>query len=152
LTEFGDFHAEVASPGVRFLGAYGPEDLERLYGQVHFTWAIDYFEEGQNSKWLLPNRIYEGCLHGAVPVALDGTETASFLRANGVGIVLADTSPGTLVDTLGGLGPEALRGLASAVSARPASTFAADARDARLLVDRLTQAAGAERVTLEVAA
>jgi succinoglycan biosynthesis protein ExoL len=155
LTEFDDFHGFVASqPHVSYEGTYrNPDDLAAIYSGVHLSWAIDYFEAGQNSKWLLPNRIYEGCLHGAVPVALQGTETAAFLRANGIGIVLPDTAPETLVEALGGLGVEALRGLAQAVAARPASSFAADVHDARLLVARLAEVAGVESgVALEVAA
>ena len=154
LTEFADFHGFVAAqPFMSYEGSYrNPDDLAAIYSDVHLSWAIDYFEEGRNSKWLLPNRIYEGSLHGAIPVALAGTETAAFLQANAIGVVLADTAPQTLVDALGRLGPEALRGLADAVAVRPVSTFAADARDARRLVDRLAQAAGAERVALEVAA
>ena len=41
-------------------------------GDVHFTWAIDFYEAGANSDWLLPNRLYEGGAHGAVPIALAG--------------------------------------------------------------------------------
>ena len=65
-------------------GAYkNPEDLSAIYNDVHFSWAIDFFEEGLNSSWLLPNRLYEGCLYGSVPIALAGTETARFLSAQG---------------------------------------------------------------------
>ncbi len=35
------------------------DDLAKIYGEVDFAWAIDFFEEGQNSEWLLPNRLYE---------------------------------------------------------------------------------------------
>ncbi|HTN64536.1 MAG TPA: glycosyl transferase family 1, partial [Devosia sp.] len=82
LTEFDDFHAVVAGlRHLRFEGTYrNPDDLAAIYSDVHLAWAIDFFEAGQNSQWLLPNRIYEGCLHGAVPVALAGTETAAFLE------------------------------------------------------------------------
>lgn len=154
LTEFTDFRGFVAAqPFMTYEGAYrNPDDLAGIYSDIHLAWAIDYFEEGQNSKWLLPNRIYEGCRHGAIPVALAGTETAAFLQTNGIGIVLPDTAPQTLVDRLAGLGPEALRDLAAAVAARPVGTFAADTNDARQLVGRLAQAAGAAHAALEEAA
>ncbi len=78
--EFKDFQGQIdAHPGVRFLGAYEAGDLARLYGDVHFTWAIDFFEEGLNSVWLLPNRLYEGSAFGAVPLALEGVETGHWL-------------------------------------------------------------------------
>lgn len=91
LDQIPDFHARVAAtPHLRFHGAYKPEDLPRLYGGAHFAWAIDYFEAGGNSDWLLPNRLYEGLHHGAVPIALAGTETARWLAAHRVGVVLSE--------------------------------------------------------------
>lgn len=49
-----------SAPALTFGGAYTARDLPGLYGGVHFNWTIDYYEENGNSKWLLPNRIYEG--------------------------------------------------------------------------------------------
>ena len=100
LTEFEDFHGFVdAQPHMRFEGPYrNPEDLAAIYSDVHFAWAIDFFEEGKNSQWLLPNRIYEGCLHGAIPIALAGTETAAFTQKHGIGIVIPDIGQSTLAE------------------------------------------------------
>ena len=71
-SEFDDFDRLVAAePYIHFAGPYrNPEDLAAIYGEVHFSWAIDFFEEGLNSNWLLPNRLYEGCRFGAVPIAM----------------------------------------------------------------------------------
>jgi glycosyltransferase involved in cell wall biosynthesis len=89
--EFVDFDAMVANaPGVDFAGAYTAADLPQLYRGVHFAWAIDYFEEGLNSAWLLPNRLYESMAHGAVPVALSSVETGNWLRRNNAGIVVEE--------------------------------------------------------------
>ena len=76
------FDAIVAtSPSVTYLGPYNnPSDLAAIYGDVHFSWAIDMFEEGLNSSWLLPNRLYEGGLYGAVPLAAAGVETSRSSR------------------------------------------------------------------------
>ena len=84
-----EFHTMVeANPDLEFLGTYAPEDLPDIYGNVDFCWAIDRYEAGANSDWLLPNRLYEGCRYGAVPVALEGTEVARFLAAHDIGITL----------------------------------------------------------------
>lgn len=85
-----EFHATVSStPGLRFLGPYDRSlDLPRLYGAVHFTWAIDFYEEGLNSTWLLPNRLYEGTAFGTVPIALAGVETGAWLAGNSCGLRL----------------------------------------------------------------
>ncbi len=91
LVEFDGFHRDVAdTPGLSYLGPYTAADLPRLYGNVTFAWAIDYFEEGQNSAWLLPNRLYESLAHGVVPIALAGVETGRWLAAHGVGLLLDD--------------------------------------------------------------
>lgn len=97
-SEFDDFDGFVErSPHLTFLGPYrNPEDLASIYREVQFTWAIDFFEEGLNSSWLLPNRLYEGCLHGALPIAVAGTETARFLEERHIGHVLEKADPASL--------------------------------------------------------
>ena len=84
---------EVTSrtPGLKFLGPYkNPGDLRAIYRDVHFTWAIDRFETKLNSLWLLPNRLYEGCLFASVPLAEKSVETGRFLDARRIGVTLPD--------------------------------------------------------------
>lgn len=88
---FPDLAAEVADlPDVSFQGAYSADDLGRLYGEVHFVWAIDYYEEGLNSAWLLPNRLYEGGAFNRPAIAQDGVETARWLKTHHTGLILSD--------------------------------------------------------------
>ena len=142
-TEFADFDAQVAaSPGVAFLGPYTAEDLPRLYGDVHFSWAIDYMEEGQNSAWLLPNRIYESGRHGAVPIALSDVQTGRWLAERGFGVRLTD--PAELEGFLERLTPEGYGRLRAELDAVPAGAFVADEGDCRRLVDALAGRGGAE--------
>src|SRR5258708_12652826 len=84
---FDDFDELIArSPHVHFAGPYhSPADLPAIYGDVHFSWAIDYYEVVQNSTWLLPNRIYEGSLYGTVPIALARIETVHWRWKPGAG-------------------------------------------------------------------
>src|SRR6185312_12560894 len=76
-----DFDRLLATtPGLSFLGEYDRHtELAALYGDVHFAWAVDFYEAGLNSDWLLPNRLYEGTLYGAVPLVLDSVETGRWL-------------------------------------------------------------------------
>ena len=103
-SEFDDFDGFVArEPFLRFEGPYrNPEDLAAIYGEVDFAWAVDFFEEGLNSRWLLPNRLYESCRHGALPIVLSGTETARLALQRGVGVALADDRPETLAERFAG--------------------------------------------------
>ena len=85
-----DFDAVVAAtPGLSFGGPYDrARDLPALYGDVHFAWAIDFFEAGSNSDWLLPNRLYEAGLFGAVPIACRDVATGAWLAERGLGVLL----------------------------------------------------------------
>ncbi|TWD44840.1 succinoglycan biosynthesis protein ExoL [Agrobacterium vitis] len=97
-SEFDDFDTLIArEPYISFHGAYrNPEDLAEIYSQIHFVWAMDFYEEGQNSSWLLPNRLYEGCRHGGIPIALKGTETAHYLNRKAIGFEIEDASVSAL--------------------------------------------------------
>jgi len=152
LTEFSDFQGTIdASPFLNYGGTYRyPDDLAAIYSAVHFVWAIDFFEEGQNSRWLLPNRLYEGCLNGAIPIALAGTETAAFIERQGIGLVLPDIEEGTLVETFSGLSAVRVQALAAAVQAQDTRIFRCDTAECTALVDRLGRLTHA--TPLEIAA
>ena len=122
---------------MRFEGPYrNPEDLADIYGHVHFSWAIDFFEEGLNSNWLLPNRLYEGCRHGAVPIAMRQTETGRFLTGRGIGVLLDEPSAEGLQPSLGDMDTE---NYARPFDGRGRGSQHMDLRlhDCRALVDRL---------------
>jgi succinoglycan biosynthesis protein ExoL len=118
---FPDFARSIAgSPHLSFAGPYrNPEDLQSIYGEAHFNWVIDYFEEGQNSAWLLPNRVYEGGMFGAVPIALAGVETANWLRRQEAGVALSEPLEQSLHAFFSRLDPSAYSHLASKVAALP---------------------------------
>jgi succinoglycan biosynthesis protein ExoL len=90
LDQIPEFNKIVTTtPGLSFAGPYkNPEDLSAIYRDVHFSWSIDMFEEGLNSSWLLPNRLYEGGLFNTVPIALKSVETGRFLERLGIGVTL----------------------------------------------------------------
>lgn len=154
--EFDDFDGFVqAEPHMRFEGAYqNPQDLAAIYGEVHFSWAIDFFEEGLNSNWLLPNRLYEGCRFGSVPIAMQGTETGRFLAERDLGLLLGKPSVGRLAGLLGDIDAESYAALHDQVAAQDAGMWVCGPADCRRLVERLGGLAGAapRDVLLEAAA
>jgi succinoglycan biosynthesis protein ExoL len=139
---FPDFDKAVADePYIRFEGPYrNPEDLAAIYGDVHFTWAIDYSDEEENSTWLLPNRIYEGSLYGAVPLALDKVETGRWLISRGAGVVLSDPIGPRLSDFFRRLDRARLAELAAQVEALPRADLVIDRSDCRDLVEAICAA------------
>lgn len=138
LDQIPDFHALVeAAPHVTFHGRYRVEDLPRIYGAAHFVWAVDYYEAGGNSDWLLPNRLYEGLRYGAPPVALAGMETARWLKRNEVGVVLPEPLEKHFIDFVDGLTPDASASLRAAAEALDPAATALSADDCRVLVAAL---------------
>jgi len=135
--EFPDFEAQVAAvPGFHYHGSYRPEDLPRLYGDCHFAWAIDYFEEGLNSRWLLPNRLYEAATFGAVPIALRSVETGQWLERHGAGLVVDDDLTG-LHQTLSDLDRAGYTALRDRVAAIPRTDLIAGPAECEALVAAL---------------
>ncbi|TGV52088.1 glycosyl transferase family 1 [bacterium M00.F.Ca.ET.141.01.1.1] len=139
LSEFPDFHAFVeAEPYLSFGGPYrNPEDMAAIYQDVHFSWAIDFFEEGQNSEWLLPNRLYEGCRFGAVPISMDNTETGRFLRQRDIGVLLPQATPEALETALGGMEQHRFGRLKMRVLAHNPRMWSYDRGDCSALVEKL---------------
>lgn len=132
--------AESLPPGIRYLGRYSyPDDLPAIYADVHFTWAIDYFEEGLNSSWLLPNRLYEGGFNQSVPIALDGLETGRMLAGIDTGIILSGDVEENLVALFSGMTAERYAALKARAAAVPRSRFATTPADCRALVARLSE-------------
>lgn len=132
-----DFHAVVAgNPDLDYGGPYAwPDDLAGIYGDVDLAWMIDRYQSGQNSDWLLPNRLYEGGLHGAVPVALAGTQVAAKLAEMGIGLTVP--APEQAGAALASLDPGRLAELRAAVAAIPTGAWVADAAECRALVAAL---------------
>lgn len=130
------FHATVAAnPDLQFHGAYDwPGDLAAIYAGVDLAWMIDRYDAGGNSDWLLPNRLYEGCLHGAVPLGLAGTQVGFSLKGRGIGLVLPLASRAAAMDLLAGLDAASLTALKAQVQARPRDDWLASDAECRLLV------------------
>ncbi|WP_246659269.1 glycosyl transferase family 1 [Rhizobium sp. FY34] len=137
--EFPDFEAMVEGAAhVSFHGTYrNPEDLARIYDEVQFVWAIDFFEEGLNSLWLLPNRLYEGALHGAVPIALSATETGRFLAARQIGLLLDRADPQALQQRFDALDGAEYQALFDALAATERTQWVTDRSDCQALVRQL---------------
>ena len=147
--QFPDFDRAVAeAPHLVFAGPYrNPEDLARIYADVHFAWLPDFFEEGLNSDWLLPNRLYEGCRYGTVPLAMAGTETARFLDERGVGLTIAEPTVEALSRLLNACtDPTRYREAADRVSRQDVGTWRIDRAGCAAFVDELRMATGVARM------
>jgi hypothetical protein len=123
---------------VHFHGRYTySDDLPRIYGEVDIAWAIDFFEEGQNSLWLLPNRLYESCLFGCIPMALVGTETARWMQGHGVGVMLPQFTLEALTNLLKQLTPANLAEQKKTLAERDQALFECTEQECRAIIECL---------------
>ena len=100
LTEIPDFHEQIQGiANLTYHGRYrAPEDLGRIYGDLHAVWAGDFMEAGFNSSWLLPNRLYEGGYFGVPAIAPSGTQTAKWIAERSAGFTIDEDLARTLPD------------------------------------------------------
>jgi hypothetical protein len=136
-TEFEDFDRQTTeTPGVRFGGPYRPQDLPELYGGLHFNWSVDYFQQEGNSRWLLPNRLYEGGRLGVPPIACADSETGRWLQIHGLGVRF-DRPEAQLEAFLDGLTADAYAALRVRHAAAPPSLFTLGPEDCARLLDAI---------------
>jgi hypothetical protein len=135
-----DFDAIIAAtPGLHFLGPYDrATDLAAIYADVHFVWTIDYYEAGANSTWLLPNRLYEGGVYGAVPIALRGVETGQWLIRQEAGICLDEPLSDSLAAFVANLDPDGYVAARAAMQRIPQDAFICDTAACHDLMGALT--------------
>lgn len=67
-----------------------PDDLEPMYGQVHFVWCLDFLDENGNSELLLACRMYHGGYFGAVPLITKQSQMARHLAPHAIGHAVAE--------------------------------------------------------------
>ncbi|MBU6474404.1 MAG: glycosyl transferase family 1 [Alphaproteobacteria bacterium] len=139
LDQIPDFQDVVSrTRGMHFTGAYRyPEDLPALYRSIHFSWAVDFYEEDGNSSLLLPNRLYEGGLFDAVPVALKSVFTGVFLDQIGAGVTLEDPLRLSLPRFFDTLTADRYRALEERATQTPRAQWRHDEDDCRSLVGYL---------------
>jgi hypothetical protein len=98
------------TPQIRFAGPYAQAELAQIYGEVHFAWSLDFTDEGLNSDWLLPNRIYEGSFFNTPSIAQRRTAIGGWLADHGAGL-LVDDPVDDIVHALTALTPQRYRAL-----------------------------------------
>lgn len=73
-------------PNVVFDGEYkNPDHLAEMYARIDFTWCFDFRDPEFNSKWALPNRLYEGGYFGVPALAAQCAQTGAKVDELGMG-------------------------------------------------------------------
>lgn len=138
--EFPNFDEDIRHAHISFHGSYTAEDLPDLYARCQFAWSIDYFEEGQNSSWLLPNRIYESSLFNCVPIALENVETGRWLQSRSAGFLISeDMSDQQIADRIKAMLPQCFSKLQGEVANIPREELVAGEADCQALAKAITE-------------
>ena len=139
LNELPDFDAVVEeNPHIDFFGPYkSPDDLSTIYSGIDLIWAVDFFEEGGNSEWLLPNRIYEGGRFSCIPVVRADTQTAVWCRQKGIGVELDAPYNSSLVSLVKGLDDDRLMKMQEASKMCSIKCFEASPEEVEAIVETI---------------
>lgn len=105
-----------------------------------------------NSNWLLPNRLYEGGLYGAVPIAIKDTETARFLASRKIGLTLDQADAEHLTALLDEMDTKRYLDAFEAVASQDRKQWMMDRADCQGLVQRLASLTHANEQIAEVQA
>lgn len=123
-------------PNFHFMGAYkAPEDLELIYSEIDIIWSIDFYEEGANSKWLLPNRLYEGCALNCIPLADEETMTGQYLNKIDVGITISPVNISTIEALISSLSATEIETLKAKIRNLPHEVFIASNEECNSIVN-----------------
>ena len=131
----------AGEPRIRFAGPYSQAELAQIYGEVHFAWSLDFTDEGLNSDWLLPNRIYEGSFFNTPSIAERRTAIGGWLAEKGAGL-LVDDPVDDIARALGSLSPQDYRFLQERTAAIDTRALAFDEEACRQLAIALASAPG----------
>lgn len=103
-----------------------PEDLVEIYSRIHFNWCVDLCG-GDNSRWLLPNRVYEGGYFGVPAIAVADHETGRLVAQRRLGLVFSSLSASDLGESLCKLSKEQYVQLRSTIERHPKTEFVDEA-------------------------
>jgi succinoglycan biosynthesis protein ExoL len=128
------FHAALKRlPNMVFGGPYQPHsDLERIYREVDFAWALDLEHTDHNSRWLMPCRFYEAGYFGVPCLAVRDFEIGSVVDRHGIGFTFEQPLEDQLVRFFEELTVGDYERIGRSLSSMPADMFVAGADMARL--------------------
>ena len=80
-------------------GKYQDDELGSLIRGAHFMWSCD-FDDGLNSKLLIPNRMYQAIAANLPQIGFNNTATGTTIETHKIGILLQDKCIDELHDAL----------------------------------------------------
>lgn len=120
-------------PNIVYGGPYLPQqDLERLYRDVDFAWALDLENPDHNSRWLMPCRFYEAGHFGVPCLAVHDFEVGRKIEKHRIGWTFDDPLEETLIRFFEQLTSADYKQIRGRLRSMPPGMFVADDDVARL--------------------
>lgn len=136
-----DFEAMVRQhKNVFFHGPYEyPGDLAKVYDGLDLVWSQDLWQSGNNSEWLLPNRIYEASWAGCPSLAVAGTETGKRVLEDALGWVIDKPDVDNLSGLLSTLQRSEIEARRRSLLKRPDEDFVQSSNEIAAVIEQVRQ-------------
>jgi len=88
------FNKLAGLENTKYFGEYKyPGDLQNVYSNIDIIWSADFSDLSVNSKWLLPNRIYEAGLFSVPQLCFsENVAICRYIESLDIGWILKDAS------------------------------------------------------------
>ena len=104
-----------------------PDDLPNIYSQIDIIWSADFSDLSVNSKWLLPNRIYEAGLFSVPQLCFsDNVAICKYIKSLNIGWVLEEANIESLIRFFSSLTYEQFQQIQSNYKVLPSNQFTGD--------------------------
>ncbi len=111
-----------------------PNDLQNIYSKIDIIWSADFSEPTVNSKWLLPNRIYEAGLFAIPQLCFSENKAISeYIKSLNIGWILEEVNIKSLMNFFLSLTSEKYRQMKLNYSDLPSDQFSGDEQVKSLL-------------------
>ena len=122
------FNKLIKHENVFNIGEYlYPDDLQNIYSKIDIIWSADFSELSVNSKWLLPNRIYEAGVFSIPQLCFSTNETiCKYVKSLNIGWILEKANIESLVRFFSSLTNKQYQQIQSNYTGLPSDQFSGD--------------------------
>ena len=131
------FNKLVNLENTNYIGEYEyPDDLPNIYSKIEIIWSADFSDLSVNSKWLLPNRIYEAGLFSVPQLCFsDNVAICKYIKSLNIGWVLEEANVESLIRFFASLTGKHYQQIKSNYASLPNDQFSGDEQIKSLLND-----------------
>ena len=131
------FNKLISLENTIHLGEYKyPDNLIDVYSEIDIIWSADFSNLSDNSKWLLPNRIYEAGLFAIPQLCFSDNEAISkYIKSLNIGWILEEANIENLLKFISSLTIKQYQQIQSNYNGLPTEQFSGDEQVKLLLKD-----------------